>query len=143
MMSGMTASVGKPTHAGGVVFRIKKGGPQFLLITARRRQDQWIHPKGHIERRETPEQAAVREVQEEAGVNAEIVQALEDVTLHVAGEDQIIRYFLMHAVGHGSPEDGRRLIWLSVTEAMERLSFAEARSSLRQALAAMEARDLL
>src|SRR5436190_1835964 len=143
MMSRMTASVAKPTHAGGVVFRIKKGGPQFLVITARRRPDRWVHPKGHIERRETPEETAVREVQEEAGVSAEIVGPLEDVAVDVAGEDQIIRYFLMRAIGVGSPGEGRRRLWLPVGEAMEQLSFAEARSSLRKALEAMKARDLL
>ena len=139
----MIAPLPQPTHAGGVVFRQRNGEPQFLLITARRQPHEWVYPKGHIERLETPEQAALREVHEESGVNAEIVAPLEDVRIRVAGEAQIIRYFLMRADGDGSPGEGRRLLWAFASEALQLLSFAETRSTLDKALQMMRERNLV
>ena len=52
--------------AGGVVFRIKNGALEFLLL-----QDvkgRWSIPKGHVESGETLEQTAVREIGEETGL---------------------------------------------------------------------------
>src|SRR5580765_335055 len=103
----MAASL-KPTHAGGVVYRMAQGLPEFLVVTARRRADEWVYPKGHIEFGETPEEAATREVHEEAGVTAVVIGPLDDVRIRSAGEDQAIRYFLMRAIQDGSPGEGRR-----------------------------------
>jgi 8-oxo-dGTP diphosphatase len=69
------------THAGGVVYRIEQAKPKFLVVTARRDPQAWVLPKGHIERGETAEEAAIREVREEAGVSAVIVQQLDDVRI--------------------------------------------------------------
>ena len=66
--------------AGGLV--IDKSGSQGLLIGRRDQKDPtgtrilWSLPKGHIEDGETPEQAAIREVAEETGINSEITQSL-------------------------------------------------------------------
>jgi 8-oxo-(d)GTP phosphatase len=128
----------KPTHAGGVVYRLDRGRPEFLLVTARRSPNDWVYPKGRIERGETPEEAAAREVEEESGVNATIVEPLDDVRLRIRGEDQVIRYFLMRAVRNGSPGEGRRSKWLPAPEALEYLGFAEAQATLRKAVAALE-----
>ncbi len=46
---------------------------RVLLVTATRQPNLWVFPKGHIEAGETPEEAAVREVDEEAGVVATVV----------------------------------------------------------------------
>lgn len=137
----MSASA-KPTHAGGVVFRTRRGAGEFLLVTARRRPEEWVYPKGHIERGETPEQAALREVHEESGVRASIVELLEDVRIRASGEDQVIRYFLMRAVRDGSPGEGRRSVWLPAEETLKRLSFPESRASLQRALDAIRAKKL-
>jgi 8-oxo-dGTP pyrophosphatase MutT (NUDIX family) len=132
----------EPTHAGGVVYRTEHGSPRYLVVTARRKPQEWVLPKGHIEHDETPEHAAVREVYEESGVSAAIVDPLEDVRIHVAGEDQVIRYFLMRALEDGSPGEGRRALWLPAAEALHRLSFPESRAPLRKALHAMHERGL-
>jgi 8-oxo-dGTP pyrophosphatase MutT (NUDIX family) len=66
--------------AGGLV--IDKSGLQGLLIGRRDQKDPtglkllWSLPKGHIEEGETPEQAAIREVAEETGINSQITQSL-------------------------------------------------------------------
>ena len=56
--------------AGGIVIRRNCDFVEFLLLKQIRRtgEIQWVMPKGHIEKGETSEQAAIREVREEAGV---------------------------------------------------------------------------
>ncbi|MBC7084005.1 MAG: NUDIX hydrolase [Firmicutes bacterium] len=54
--------------AGVVVFR----GDQVLII--KNRFGEWVLPKGKVEAGETPEAAALREVEEETGVRAEILR---------------------------------------------------------------------
>jgi 8-oxo-dGTP pyrophosphatase MutT (NUDIX family) len=41
-----------------------------------RRGREWVFPKGHIEQDETPEQAAIREVREESGIEIAIVERI-------------------------------------------------------------------
>lgn len=64
--------------AGGVVFRVKNGGLEFLLL-----QDvkgRWSIPKGHVESGETLEQTAVREIGEETGLNKiKIIDKLDKI----------------------------------------------------------------
>jgi 8-oxo-dGTP pyrophosphatase MutT (NUDIX family) len=125
------------THAGGVVYRMRSGRLEFLLVTARRRPDVWVYPKGHIESGETPQETAVREVEEEAGVRANVVKRIDDVSLEVRGEQQRIRYFLMSAFEETDHDEGRQVAWLSARAANERLLFPEAQATLRRALDAL------
>lgn len=66
--------------AGGLV--IDTTGKLGLLIGRRDQKDAsgkrilWSLPKGHIEEGETPEQAALREVQEETGIESAIEKSL-------------------------------------------------------------------
>ena len=63
--------------AGGLV--VDKSGAKGLLIGRLDPKDAsherllWSLPKGHIEDGESPEQAAIREVEEETGIKSEIV----------------------------------------------------------------------
>jgi ADP-ribose pyrophosphatase YjhB (NUDIX family) len=85
------------TSAGGVIVKIISGKPHILLIRDRAYAD-WVLPKGHVEEEETIEEAALREVQEEAGLrHVKIIQLLGTYTRHVekTGEDKTIHYFLM------------------------------------------------
>lgn len=49
--------------AGGVVI-----GPQGLIVVVNQNGDSWSLPKGHIEKAETAQQAAEREIYEETGI---------------------------------------------------------------------------
>ena len=58
----MTVAHERPdTHAGGIVYRDVGSGPEYLIVRARRDPSAWVLPKGHIERGETAEEAAVRD----------------------------------------------------------------------------------
>lgn len=121
------------THAGGVVYRVRRGTPEFLLVTSRRGPHEWVYPKGHIETGETPEEAAVREVEEETGIHARIRCPLDDVALTVRGKRLKIRYFLMIYLKARGAGEGRRIEWLAAPAALERLVFPQARATLRRA----------
>jgi 8-oxo-dGTP pyrophosphatase MutT (NUDIX family) len=51
-----------------IVVRLDGGEPRVLLVTSKRNPKRWIFPKGHIEKGETAEAAALREAREEAGI---------------------------------------------------------------------------
>jgi 8-oxo-dGTP pyrophosphatase MutT (NUDIX family) len=46
------------------------------LVLRRADRDEWIFPKGHLEQGESSEDAAIREVREETGLEIEIVEEL-------------------------------------------------------------------
>jgi len=60
--------------AGGLVVE----GTRILLISTQEGR-RWQLPKGHIERGESPEQAAVREIEEETGVSGRVIAPLPGV----------------------------------------------------------------
>ncbi len=65
--------------SGGVVFRrLEREGESRWQVAMMRRTDNggWDLPKGHLEDGETLEQAAVREVEEEVGIRAVVVNQL-------------------------------------------------------------------
>lgn len=66
--------------AGGVVVRRFAGTWQFAAIRPWQRDAIWALPKGHIDGRETAEQAAVREVREETGLRTQLDERLGDVS---------------------------------------------------------------
>lgn len=57
-------------RAGGLVLRGSGNTSSILLISSRKHKDQWIIPSGTVEAGETDAQAALREVEEEAGVRS-------------------------------------------------------------------------
>ncbi len=123
----------KATHGGGVVFRLTKDGPRYLLVEASGTQDRWVFPKGHIEHGESAESAAAREVGEEAGVRARTVRRLRRLEQKKNGERISIVYFLMVHVGRTKPIENRRVRWLPVDAALEALDTQKSRRVLESA----------
>src|SRR5579859_2189951 len=99
-----------PTHAAGIVVRLG-GRPAFLTVTTLGHKDEWTFPKGHVERGETPESAAVREVREEAGVLAEIVRPIGSISFDKTDERVVALYFLMRFVADIGGGENRCIIW--------------------------------
>jgi 8-oxo-dGTP pyrophosphatase MutT (NUDIX family) len=54
-----------------VCYRRSPAGVEFLLVRTRSRIG-WTFPKGHVERGESPVEAAVREAKEEAGASGRV-----------------------------------------------------------------------
>ena len=121
------------SHAGGVVARIVNGEPEYLLVEASKVRGLWVLPKGHIEPGETPEVAAVREVEEEAGVRAAIVAPAGNSEYVANGKPVRTIFFLMRYEGEVSGAEDRGRAWRRYEEALRLLTFENLRSVLTQA----------
>lgn len=122
------------SRAGGVVYRMRSGVAEYLLVEAKHDPHQWVLPKGHIEPGENPRVTAVREVHEETGVWARIIGTLSDTTWSVDGSVATTRFYLMHAVGRGlRKEKDRRHDWLTLQEAVADASYVETRELIQAA----------
>jgi 8-oxo-dGTP pyrophosphatase MutT (NUDIX family) len=117
------------THAGGVVYRETKNGPEFLIVRARRDPSVWVLPKGHIERGETREETAVREIEEEAGCRASVIAPLGQL---VFGSVRT-RVYLMRFDHEVEPAEEREVFWGPAEETMKRLTFADTRDLVARA----------
>ena len=112
-------------QAGGVVVRRKNGSVEVLLITAKRRPKQWIIPKGHIEKGETAAAAALREVEEEAGVKGEVLFYVGRFSFPYGKRRVGVRCYLVRALGRAKAREGRKHRWCSFDEALTRIAFPE------------------
>ena len=126
--------------AGGVVYRRVGGVPHFLLI--RDGYQNWGFPKGHLESGEDAAAAAVREVGEETGLVAVVLEdTLDTIDWHFRLKGRLVHkvchFFLMRAdAGEPVPQHDEGISecrWLVFDAAVERLSYANARDVLRAA----------
>ncbi|MGH7708271.1 MAG: NUDIX hydrolase [Vulcanimicrobiaceae bacterium] len=87
--------------AGGLVLRRGGAGYDALLI-GRGQPRVWSLPKGHVEARETHEQAALREVREETGCWGEILTKLSEISywfyLNGSKHKKAVHFYLMRYV---------------------------------------------
>ncbi len=82
--------------AGGLVFYNRR------LLMIHRIRGTWIFPKGHIDPGETPEEAALREVREESGIQARITRKLSETSYRFIENGlthhKTVQWFLMEAL---------------------------------------------
>lgn len=125
--------------AGGLVFRQGERGVD-VLICKDSFYHRWSLPKGIVDRGETYEQAAVREVREEAGVHARIVAPLGDPEKYVFTQRGVrvfktVHYFLLQYQS-GSPEDHdaevEEAAWMTLDEAIQRVAYSSIKALLER-----------
>jgi 8-oxo-dGTP pyrophosphatase MutT (NUDIX family) len=126
-------------QSGAIIVRLDGDEPQVLLVTAKRNPKRWIFPKGHIEKGESAEDAALREAREEAGVVVKSIGPAGSLEYHFLGAGFRVEYFLAVLKREaGPPEKGRSRRWCSLDEALERLRFKNTRKLLRKAWKTLE-----
>lgn len=126
--------------AGGVVFR-----PDGAVLLLRHLEGSWVFPKGHLDPGEDALAAALREVEEEAGVQASCPDTgLVETTRYenARGVPRVITWFLLRTEADKPvlrealfPEGG----FFAPPEAQAHLSFAEDRRLLHAMLARLAA----
>jgi 8-oxo-dGTP pyrophosphatase MutT (NUDIX family) len=121
-------------QSGAIVVRLDGMEPKVLLVSAKRNPDNWIFPKGHIEKGESAEAAALRETKEEAGVVGNLIGPAGVLEYGFLGAKARVEYFLVQfARETGPPEDGRQRTWCGLEDALDRLNYKNARKLLRKA----------
>ena len=105
-------------------------------MRARSNDREWVFPKGHIESGESAEHAAIREVAEEAGVDARIESDVGVLDLPNGRS----RMFLMRYAGRARAPAERECAWLRYGDASEATAFAESRKLLTAANDIVKAR---
>jgi 8-oxo-dGTP pyrophosphatase MutT (NUDIX family) len=111
--------------AGGLLWREEKGKRQIALIH-RSRYDDWSFPKGMVEKGETWEQAALREVGEETGCQARLGDFVGCNCYQVNEQPKVVLFWQMSLINeHVYPmhKEVDQLIWVSPEKALERLSY--------------------
>jgi 8-oxo-dGTP pyrophosphatase MutT (NUDIX family) len=111
-----------PVHVTGSAIVV---GPRGTVLHWHKRLGGWLQPGGHVDRGETPWQAALREAQEETGLpvrhpagGAQLVH----LDVHPAGPHVHLdaRYLLLSADAEPSPsaEESQQVRWFSFADAI-------------------------
>ena len=112
--------------AGGVVWREGEDGLE-IVIAHRPRYDDWSLPKGKLDKGETWEQAALREVEEEVGLRARLGHELDPAAYQDRkGRAKVVRYWLMEPEedpGFEPNDEVDEMRWLAPEDAVAVLSY--------------------
>jgi len=135
--------------AGGLVVDSSSGAPCVAVIARINRGGrlEWCLPKGHLEGDETPEQAAVREIEEETGIRGRVVRSLGSIDYWFSVDERrihkTVHHYLLEATGgdltvENDPDaEAVDAAWVPMADLFTRLAFSNERRIARTA------RDLL
>jgi 8-oxo-dGTP pyrophosphatase MutT (NUDIX family) len=139
----------RATSAGGIVWRENGDGAVEVLLCARHADGLWALPKGTPEPGESLDQAALREVREETGVEVEIETLVGEMRYWFSRPAEGVRYnktvrhYLMRPVG-GDPSlhdhEFDEVRWVESAEALRLLTYPNEARILREALAKLQDR---
>lgn len=133
------------TSAGAIILREVKGKLKIGLAQHARATKSWVLPKGHVEEGESIEQAALREIYEETGLdNVQLIKHLgtiwrESPKSNGDVEQKTIHLFLAYAPANGrsqAPTDARfaGVSWFSPEEAIKLLPYESEQAFFREHL---------
>jgi 8-oxo-dGTP pyrophosphatase MutT (NUDIX family) len=137
---------GQEFSAGGVIVR---DGECVVIVPTRRAADGskvLALPKGHPDGDETPLDAALREVREEAGVEGRVVEKLGEVRYWYQRKgrriQKVVAFFLLEYVA-GKVEDHDHEVedarWMPLSEAASALTYEGEREMVTRALSRTQA----
>lgn len=137
--------------AGGIVLRLRLGSSirkdksvWEVLVTQHSGHHGWDFPKGHLEAGESSEQAALREVEEETGIKAKILEKVGQTQYFYFEERKpsfvpqggtskgkvfkTVTFFLMEYISEGEATTAFEVsdkVWLPVNEVEGKLTFKD------------------
>lgn len=149
-MPGSPFPVVRQVSAGGVVYRRAANGAEVALVRVGPKR-RWQLPKGIVDEGEKPEETAVREVREEAGVDARIAAPLDTIEYWYVGTERdgrrvrfhkFVHLFLLEyasgdVANHDHEVDEAR--WVPFGDATGMLAFESERKAMSQAAALIDA----
>jgi len=139
----------RQVSAGGVVYRRAAGGAEVVIVRVGPK-GRWQLPKGIVDEGEKPEETAVREVREEAGVDARIAEPLDTIEYWYVGNERdgrrvrfhkfvhlfLLEYASGNVADHDHEVDEAR--WVPLAEAAGMLAFDSERKAMNQAAALID-----
>jgi ADP-ribose pyrophosphatase YjhB (NUDIX family) len=141
--------VKEPVSSGGVVYRWEEGRLEVVLC-GRDEPVRWSLPKGTPDPGETLEETALREVQEETGLEPVIEDRIRSIDYWFSDKDNEVRYhktvhfYLMRSVGgdtslHDPEFDVVR--WFTYEEGVDSLAYPNEADVLRKAFNLISQRE--
>lgn len=129
--------------AGGIAYRQVDDEIQVALILVGPRQ-RWQLPKGALNTDEQVEQAALREVREETGLETEMVEPLDRIEYWFYANQggqrvrfhKYVHFFLMRWTGGDVADHDHEVVearWFHIDTAIEMLSFDSEKAVMRKA----------
>jgi 8-oxo-dGTP pyrophosphatase MutT (NUDIX family) len=121
-------------QAGAIALKLDDREVLCLLVRSKQTPEKWIFPKGHVESGESEEEAALRELHEEAGFEGRVLAHVGGLDFTARSGDVRIEYFLIEPGERSGTGDGREHQWVSGTEARRLLFHDHARVLLDRAV---------
>lgn len=129
--------------AGGVAFRINKAEIEVAIVAVNPSL-RWQLPKGLIDEGESEEQAALREVREEAGIECAIIEKLETVEYWYFATQKgnsvryhkFVHFFLLEFISGDVRNHDYEIAearWVSPDKAIEMLAFKSEKDVVKKA----------
>src|SRR4030065_2653822 len=131
----------RQVSAGGIIFR-KTGASCEIAVVAVKGGKVWCIPKGTIDKGESPEVTAVREVSEETGLQGRIIEKLGEINYWYYIKEEEVRcrktvhlFLIEYESGDISQHDAEvdMVSWFSLDEALEKASYGGEREIIERA----------
>ena len=132
--------------SGGLVVDMRSDPMRVAVICRRNRSGrlEWCLPKGHLEGSETPEEAAVREIAEETGIDGEVLESLGAIDYWFFADGhrihKTVHLFLLRAltgdvtVENDPDHEAVEAAWVGLDVLEDRLAFPNERKAVRMAV---------
>jgi 8-oxo-dGTP diphosphatase len=119
--------------AGGIIQRATQRGDEIMIVYRKREQD-WILPKGEVRDNESFQEAALRQVEAETGCICRLGNYLGTISYADNGTPKVVMFWKMTVIHEKSSLAEADVIgeavWLPVPAAIQRLSHAQEKSLL-------------